>query len=267
MEMLRPMSTGELLDRSFFIYKNDFLVFCGITAIPSLANMLFSLARIYMGPSSFIVKSLIALLGAVISVIVLSIAQSGTITAVSNAHLGRPISIGFSYAAAKECWLEVVGASIITSIGIGFGMILFFVPGIIFFLMWSLTIPIIVIERSGVGAAMSRSRELTQGSRWRILGIMCVVYIISLIVAALIEFPALYFIGLSGLARPAEIPSWKAALNAFLGFISSTLIMPVGIIATSLIYYDQRVRKEGFDLQAMLDSIKSSPESAQSGMN
>jgi hypothetical protein len=248
MELLRPMSTGELLDRSFFIYKNDFLVFCGITAIPSLANMLFSLARIYMGPSSFIVKSLIALLGAVISVIVLSIAQSGTITAVSNAHLGRPISIGFSYAAAKECWLEVVGASI-------------------FFLMWSLTIPIIVIERSGVGAAMSRSRELTQGSRWRILGIMCVVYIISLIVAALIEFPALYFIGLSGLARPAEIPSWKAALNAFLGFISSTLVMPVGIIATSLIYYDQRVRKEGFDLQAMLDSIKSSPESAQSGMN
>lgn len=35
--VLRPLSTSELLDRTFFLYRNNFLVFAGIATIPVLA--------------------------------------------------------------------------------------------------------------------------------------------------------------------------------------------------------------------------------------
>ena len=35
--VLRPLSTSELLDRTFHLYRNNFLVFVGIAALPQLA--------------------------------------------------------------------------------------------------------------------------------------------------------------------------------------------------------------------------------------
>jgi hypothetical protein len=34
--ILRPLLTSELLDRTFHLYKNDFLIFFAIVAIPQL---------------------------------------------------------------------------------------------------------------------------------------------------------------------------------------------------------------------------------------
>jgi hypothetical protein len=50
---------------------------------------------------------------------------------------------------------------------------------------------------------------------------------------------------------------WEA-LATFLGF---TLSFPIGTIAISLVYYDQRVRKEAFDLQLMMEAIGQGPQS------
>ena len=38
---LRPMSLGELLDRTFFLYRKHFLLFVGIIAFPHLAVLAF----------------------------------------------------------------------------------------------------------------------------------------------------------------------------------------------------------------------------------
>jgi hypothetical protein len=39
-------------------------------------------------------------------------------------------------------------------------------------------------------------------------------------------------------------------------FISTSLVGPLATIALTLIYYDQRVRKEGFDLQLMMSTMQ-----------
>ena len=39
---LRPMSLGEVLDRTFTTYREHFLLFAGITALPYLLTLLFN---------------------------------------------------------------------------------------------------------------------------------------------------------------------------------------------------------------------------------
>jgi hypothetical protein len=45
-------------------------------------------------------------------------------------------------------------------------------------------------------------------------------------------------------------------------FISQCLVGPLATIAFSLVYYDERVRKEAFDLQLMMTTIDASSLSA-----
>jgi hypothetical protein len=42
------------------------------------------------------------------------------------------------------------------------------------------------------------------------------------------------------------------ALNQLVGFISGTLVTPIGLIGFTLAYYDARVRKEAFDLHLLM---------------
>jgi hypothetical protein len=48
---LRPLSIGELLDRTFSLYRRNFLLFIGISAIPQLLVLALQLAQIAFTPS------------------------------------------------------------------------------------------------------------------------------------------------------------------------------------------------------------------------
>jgi hypothetical protein len=43
-------------------------------------------------------------------------------------------------------------------------------------------------------------------------------------------------------------------------FLASALAGPISTIAVALMYYDQRIRKEAFDLQWMMDSMEHSSQ-------
>jgi len=58
-------------------------------------------------------------------------------------------------------------------------------------------------------------------------------------------------------------PFWVTAMGYVTEFISGCLAGPFLTIAMSLVYYDQRVRKEGFDLQLMLAAVDGAPAPSQ----
>lgn len=45
---LRPLSLGEILDRTFSLYRRHFMLFLGITAIPNLLVLAYNLATTMM---------------------------------------------------------------------------------------------------------------------------------------------------------------------------------------------------------------------------
>lgn len=73
--------------------------------------------------------------------------------------------------------LPLLGLSIVVGILVFIGLIFFIIPGIILALMWFVAVPVMIIEDKGVFDSMSRSGELTKSNRWRLLGLIILIYI------------------------------------------------------------------------------------------
>jgi hypothetical protein len=110
----------------------------------------------------------------------------------------------------------------------------------------------IVLERSGIRAALSRSWTLTSGRPfWRVLGIRILTSFIVGTVTQVITFP-LAFIGIIVLlatSDPQDIFVWQAAITGVTGLITGALTTPFTAGVDALLYVDQRIRREGFDVQ------------------
>ena len=265
--VLRPLSTSELLDRTFHLYRNNFLVFLGITAIPQLFILALQLggAAMLWGRQA-IGAGATAVVAGIGSYVAIEVSHAATIMAVSNLHLDRPTSIGSSYSAAKSSLLRVIGITLGVGIASGIGLILLIVPGIYLFLMWSLAIPVTVLEGGGLNASTSRSTVLTTGSRGRIFVIYFLILVLTFIVALVLQFvlllPLGIMMGVIDMHDPTATIALTQALQAVGGFISTSLVGPLISIALTLIYYDQRVRKEGFDLQLMMSTLEGGGQAA-----
>jgi hypothetical protein len=255
--VLRPLSTSELLDRTFHLYRNHFLLFVGITAIPQLVVLLLHLAGAGMAVSGQAVG-----LGATLifiglaSFVAIEISHAATVMAVSDLHLDRPTSIGSAYNAAKGSMLRVIGITLAVGIAAGIGFIFLIIPGIYLLLMWSLAIPATVLEGGGLGPSTNRSQALTKGSRGRIFVIYLLLAILALVVSYIIELPLLMVAGIGARGNPSGTLAMMQVMQGVGTFLSTSLVGPLATIALTLIYYDQRVRKEGFDLHLMMATLQ-----------
>ncbi len=95
---LRPLSTGELLDRTFSLYRSHFLVFLGIVALPHLCVLAVQcLALALQGPGTS--KSSVSQVfvwgfgAALLSIAVSAASHAATVVAVSQVHLDRPAGV------------------------------------------------------------------------------------------------------------------------------------------------------------------------------
>jgi len=258
---LRPLSTGELLDRTFFLYRSHFALFVGIFAIPYLAVLAYQCIGIsFQSPTPQLAQALLNLawaMGALlVSLVASAAAQAATIIAVSHVYLDRPASVSDSFSRVKGEILPVIGLSLVVGIAVFFGLILLIVPGVLLGLMWALAVPAKVLENKGVFDAMSRSSELTQGSRGRIFVVGLLIVALSFGVSAVLQSPVFIVAGLKAFKGGTQAlgAGWQVA-SQVATFISQCLVGPVGTIAFSLVYYDQRVRKEAFDLQLMMTTL------------
>lgn len=257
---LRPLSTGELLDRTFSLYRSHFGLFLGIFALPHLVVLAFQcLGVVIKSPGNQLTDIFATLfwsMGALfLTVIVSAASQAATVIAVSQVHLDRPASVGESFSRVKGEIAGVIGMSMLVGLGVGFGFIALIVPGIILAMMWSLAVPVKILENKGATDAMTRSADLTKGDRGRIFVIWLLFVVLSFGVGFLLRWPLEMAAGVSsivGLQRSTR--AWQAALLVST-FVSECLVGPLATIAFSLVYYDERVRKEAFDLQLMMTTL------------
>jgi hypothetical protein len=267
---LRPLGLGELLDRSFFLYRKHFLLFVGIVALPHLVLLTFQLMGIVLFPRivprMLWLNAIWGLASMVVYLAIVAVSQGATVLAVSKVHLDHEASVGESFAGMKGRILEICLIMIGLGIGVGMGLVLFVIPGIILFLMWSLTIPVAVLEETGLRDSVARSAALTKGSRGRIFAIFFLFFVLTYIVYILWEIPLFAILGIFTRSHHAAIgfPFWARLVFPIGGFLSQALVAPLLTIALSLVYYDQRVRKEGFDLQLMMSQLDAGQNAANS---
>jgi hypothetical protein len=127
---LRPLSLGEILDRTFTLYRNHFWVFVGIMAIPAsfgipVNYLLLSFrGRTTLGASAPVAPSLgliFGILGGMVAFLILyllahSIALAAVTHAVSEAYLGRRSTVRDSYRSILGKFWRLMG--VILNIGV-----------------------------------------------------------------------------------------------------------------------------------------------------
>ena len=270
---LTPLSTGELLDRTFSLYRSHFGLFLAIFGIPHLIVLGYECVGLtFQSPTPQLANILLSgawsLGGGLLSLAVSAASQAATVVAVSQLHLGRSAGVSESFSKVKAQIAGVVGLSLLIGIAAGAACLLLIVPGVILFIMWSLAVPAKILEGKGVTDAMSRSAELAKGDWGRIFVIWLLFIILGIGVGLLLRWPVEIAAGVSSIfALQRSAPVWQAALLVST-FISQCLVGPLATIAFSLVYYDERVRKEAFDLQLMmitLDAPALTPAPAQAG--
>jgi len=267
---LRPLSLGELLDRTFFLYRKHFLLFVGIVALPNLVLLAFQLAGVALQPAKGTGFAIASLLWGLATLVVLlgvtAASQGATVIAVSHVHLERPITIAGSFAPIKGRILYLALIMIGYGLGIGIGFILLIIPGIILLLMWAITIPVAVLEDKGLGDSVSRSAELTKGYRGRVFVVYFLFLILLYAVIVAWEIPIFAAIGVATRSHDASTIAstllWTQIAIPVCSFLSQCLVGPLMTIGLSLLYYDLRVRKEAFDLQHMMATLDAAPAEA-----
>jgi len=257
---LRPLSTGELLDRTFSLYRGHFPLFLGIFALPHLCVLAFQcLAFAFQSPGAqlrnVLTTLIFALIAGLLSIVVSAASQAATVAAVSQVHLDRPAGVMESFSKVKNQIAGVIGLSLRVGFFVGLWSLLLIVPGILKAIEWSLAIPAKVLEDKSAGEAMSRSSELSQGNRGRIFVIWFLFMVLSIGVNLLLQWPIEVAAGVGrqvALQHAAVV--WQVA-SLVATFIATCLVGPLATIAFSLVYYDERVRKEAFDLQLMMATL------------
>jgi hypothetical protein len=115
---------------------------------------------------------------------------------------------------------------------------------------------VIAIERQGTGGALARSWRLVAGRLWRTSGIAGLLVLLVMALTLAFQVPALVAVG--KWAPAGQTPEGAAVLAILIMVVmavTSVLAAPLLAIGATLMYYDLRVRREGFDVQMMAAAL------------
>lgn len=269
---LRPLSLGEILDRTFTLYRRNFLLFLGITAIPHLLTLGLNITQVMLtrfptvrkpsvpveefqtrvasnGVMAFGIGGL--LVAIVIYLLVYLFSQGGTIYAVSDLYLGRPATITGSL---KKMWgqlLNLLGVTILNGLAVAGAAIVLIIPGIYAACRLLTCVPAALLEDLGARASLERSWELTKDNAGRAFLIYLLYFAMLYGIMAVSMIPFGVMMTMS--AKDPTMLRTAMVLMQVASFVASIIVGPFLLIATSVFYYDLRVKKEAFDLQMMMN--------------
>ena len=239
-----PALLGEQTMSSLFanivhVYRHQFRVLVLCCALPMFPLLLFMELLKVLGPIGTLLGALPYLVGSFI--------VSGALTvALSDICLGNQPTVRRSYARilGGKRWWYLISTALLYSLAAGLGFVLLILPGLWLMVRGLFSAIIVALEGRRSLDALRRSIALTKGQAWRIIGASLPTYLLILVFA----------VGL-GIVAP-KLPPVVATVVIVLGnFVLLATLSPAMALTLVLLYYDQRVRRESYDAQALSEDL------------
>jgi hypothetical protein len=275
---LRPLSVGEVLDVAIKIFfRNATTLFAIVLPIVAPVQLFSSLVQTSAesdeaftstsptgevtfdwGQFWLIVTGFVVIL--LLAVVASTLATGACFKAVGDAYLGeRPTAKGSLAFALRRVhsivWVTVLGGFLAL-----LGLIACIIPGVWLYVSFAVAVPALLMEGVRGFRALGRSRELVKGRWWPAFGII----LLGSLLAGIVNGAITGVLGAASLANPDnEVVS--VVLGAIGGTVASTLTTPFQAAYVTVLYFDLRVRKEGFDLHGLARGVgRDAPTSPES---
>jgi hypothetical protein len=242
----RARSATELIDATIQLLRRNFATFYTLSAlftVPFYVIPPLILPQSPRGaaatPSAFNVTALIVFF--VLALVLSAIFQTALFLASSDAYLGKPVVVADAISRAMKRAGAMAFGYIYQSFAVGLATLLFIVPGIYVALGLFAMPCIIALEGLSASDAASRSFELAKGLRWHVLLTGFVGFII-------------YFVGLFIILLIASLVGGfgtQTLIGQIISALGASALLPIGPLVITLLYYDARIRKEGYDIELM----------------
>jgi hypothetical protein len=265
---MRPRRVGEILDAAIKLYTGNARTLMGLAAVVVIPLQILTAIVLlstlpsgsdvpgsaFSAPSSATDRA--AALGGQItlelaSLLVGALVTAASVKAVSDAYLDQSPSIAGSLRFALGRLLRVVGLQIITLIGLVLAFIALIIPGIWLYAAWSVAVPCLLIERRGAVRALGRSRRLVKGRWWPTAAVI----LVSTIMVSVIGGVLVGLLGaVAGVSHQSSVVLAVVTVT-LASAISAVITEPFRAAAVTVLYYDLRVRREGYDLEVLADEL------------
>jgi hypothetical protein len=174
-------STG-VLSEAWDLYRAHWRHFLPIAIVVFLVIAAISLVL------ALLLGFLGALIGSLLGIVGTFWLQGALVTAVADVRDGRAdLSLGETLSRVQPRLGSLVGAGLLGGLGIAVGLLLLIVPGLYLLTIWSLIIPVIVLEGRAAMESFGRSRELVRGNGWSVFGVIVMTVVILLAVSIVLS--------------------------------------------------------------------------------
>ncbi|MHB8646844.1 MAG: hypothetical protein ACYDAR_13725 [Thermomicrobiales bacterium] len=197
----------------------------------------------------------IAVVAAFITLAIQTLGTGALITIAGLRTLGQPSTLGAAYTHARRRYWSLLGASLLSTFAVGGVTAFTFFIGTPFalflYVSWQLAPQAIVLEGRRAGAGLARSKRVTRGSWWRLAGLLIVIGILRLFAAAV---PSGLGFLIAGFTSSADVLGGGAGivLLAIVASLVEVVMMPIAVTVSTLFFSDLRLRREGFDIDLLL---------------
>jgi hypothetical protein len=268
---LRPLGIGEVIDAALKIYRARFgtmLRAVAVVVVPvQLVNILvvlslpetttsttttdgFTTTSSTVGSGAAIAAFLVLQIVTILSGL---LATAACLKVVSDAYLGTVTDWRESLKFGMSKFPSVLWIGILSILGVGLGFIFCIVPGVWLYIAWCVAIPALLVEGARGTKALSRSFKLVRNRWWPTFAVLLIA---GLITAAVTFGLTIFTVPL--LLSGASFTTTQVT-SAIANTIAAVLTTPFSAAVTALIYFELRVRKEGFDLALMAQRVGVEP--------
>ena len=138
-------------------------------------------------------------------------------------------------------------------------------------LRFSLAFAVCVVEEKPAWISLQRAGALSKGTRGRIFVMFLLVWALSTIVSIAAYVPVAILAVIVSAANSGSRYSAIALVvseivNILVNFAVQAMVTPVMATALALFYFDQRIRKEGFDIEWMMQAAGLTAPETQPGL-
>ncbi len=200
------------------------------------------------------VGAIIGMLVLVVSVIAYLLSQGGTVFAVSEIYLGRSITIAESFRRVSGELLRLFGVVVLNGLATFAAFLCLIIPGVYILCRLIVCVPAALMEDIGARESLERSFELTRDNAGRAFVILLLYFAVAFAAAALFAWPFTIIMVVVAQKNPSQMILWLQ-LTQVGTFVANVLVTPILTIASAILYYDLRVRKEAFDIQLMMNPM------------